>query len=380
MVIDVRVPPDSIIKCQTSFAKQGLKYFEHPKRKPTKREANVERILAFLENSPKNDSKLWDQISVRYIGYDFSARKIQTIRDLIASNPGYCRNEIAGKVCTLFGCYQSNGKIKLTQVTQILKRMDMDNVISLPLLCMQKTFSNPDKIRNKLPRKAGKRICINPRDIEDLQFIPVFTKKDLSLWRELIEQHHYIGTSKLFGAQMRYLVYGGKDLPRTIDILKGNSKSFQGKDWKDNYLNIPRGKYLLAVPGFGACAWRLFSRDAFIGWSEEKRSKNLNLIVNNVRFLILPHIKSANLASRILGGVAKQLPMDWEARYNYKPVLLETFVQTDRFRGTCYRAANWIQIGKTEGYSLFSAYKKNALSKAIFVYPLCKDFRKKLCK
>lgn len=375
MVIEVRVPPESIIKCQTSFAKEGLKYFEYPSRRPTQREANVEQILAFLENPKKNDPELWDQISVRYIGHDFSARNIQKIRDLILSNPNYCRNEIARKVCSFFGFYQSNGKIKLTQMGQILKRMDIDNVISLPPPRMQKSVSKQDRIRKKLPRKAGKRISINKSDIEQIQFIPVFTKKDSSLWRELIEQHHYIGTSRLFGAQMRYLVYGGKDLPRTIDIVKATSNSFQGKEWKDKYQNIPRGKYLLAVLGFAACAWRLFSRDAFIGWSDEKRSKNLKLIVNNVRFLILPHIKSSNLASRILGGVAKQLPLDWKARYNYKPVLLETFVQTDRFRGTCYRAANWIQIGKTEGYSLFSTYKKNALSKAIFVYPLCKDFR-----
>lgn len=126
--------------------------------------------------------------------------------------------------------------------------------------------------------------------------------------------------------------------------------------------------------------WTNQSRENFIGWTEEQRLAKIKLVINNVRFLILPWIKVPNLASRILGGIAKQLPVDWQARYNYKPVLLETFVQTDRFKGTCYRAANWLQIGKTEGYSISSEYKKSALPKTIFLYPLCKNFRQILCK
>jgi hypothetical protein len=102
-------------------------------------------------------------------------------------------------------------------------------------------------------------------------------------------------------------------------------------------------------------------------------------VVNNSRFLIVPWIKSPNLASRILGAIAKHLPDDWQAHYARRPVLLETFVGLDKFKGTCCRAANWVQIGVTEGYSLYSQYRKRAETKGIFVYPLDKNFRKILC-
>jgi hypothetical protein len=142
----------------------------------------------------------------------------------------------------------------------------------------------------------------------------------------------------------------------------------------------PSGERLLAVLGFAASAWRLSSRDEFIGWSDEQRVSNLRYVIGNARFLILPWIKSPNLASRILGGIVRQLPRDWEDRYNYRPVLLETFVQTDRFAGTCYKAANWIHLGATSGYSLYgSSQKKGVPRKAVYVYPMSKKFRTVLC-
>lgn len=383
LVLEVRVPPESIIKCQAGFANEGLKYLEYPDRKPTQREANVERVLAYLENLLQTDSKLWDIIKVRYIGHDFSVREIQKIRDLISSNPNFSRNEIARNVCLLFNLYQSNGKIKLTQVSQILKRMDMDNLICLPPPIQRRTYKRK-KLNKSLPSismSSDEKIFLNQSDIGQLQFIPTQKNEDLCLWRELIRQYHYINTSIMFGPQMRYLVYGSKVLPGTYDILKTNlQKSLFENCTSDCCIKRPRENYLLAALGFAACAWRISSRDEFIGWTDEQRIKNIKLVINNVRFLILPWIKSPNLASRILGGIAKRLPIDWEARYNYRPVLLETFVQLDRFRGTCYRAANWIQIGKTEGYSLYRRYRKNISVKALFVYPLRKNFRQILCK
>ena len=135
----------------------------------------------------------------------------------------------------------------------------------------------------------------------------------------------------------------------------------------------------MALLGFTSAAWRLASRERFIGWDDKARARNLKLVVNNARFLILPWIQSPNLASRILGGIARQVPLDWRARYGYTPVMLETFVGLDRFKGTCYRAANWIHIGNTNGYSLSSQYKRLSIRKAIYGYPLRKDFRSILC-
>lgn len=385
MVLAVRVPPESILECQVLFAEDGFNYFKNPKRGPTQREALVEQLLAFLENPPPKRSEQWGIVSVRYIGHDFSAQKTQHIRDLISNRPELSIAEISRQVCVLFDLYQPNGKIRLSQTTSILKRMDMDNVIALPVpqkkpVSLKKRKPNKQKkpLAHTFPN-AGKTIKLNTSDIRHLQFIPVYSKKDSILWREIIEAFHYIKVSRLFGAQLRYLVYGDKTLPGTIDILRSNNCSDPDRHWAKYYGNVERGRHLVAALGFASPAWRLSSRDSFIGWSDKQREANLRLVANNVRFLILPWIKSKYLASRILGGIAKQMPIDWEARYNYRPVLLETFVQLDRFKGTCYRAANWMQIGKTEGYSLVSHYKKQASTKGVFVYPLCNHFRKKLC-
>jgi hypothetical protein len=137
--------------------------------------------------------------------------------------------------------------------------------------------------------------------------------------------------------------------------------------------------HLIAALGFGASAWRVAARDRWIGWTPEERTRNLHLIVNNARFLIMPWITSKNLASRILGAVTRLLPELWQKRYACRPVLLETFVERERFRGTCYRAANWIHVGETKGRGKLDRKKQYALPvKDVFLFPLQRDFRKRL--
>ena len=163
-----------------------------------------------------------------------------------------------------------------------------------------------------------------------------------------IDRYHYLGFSKLPGAQMKYFVYSGEDL--------------------------------LALLGFGASAWRIAPRDHYIGWSDKKRRENLQLVVNNARFLILPWVDSKNLASKILSRVTQRLADDWQERYKYKPVLLETFVEKQRFSGTCYKAANWKLVGSTKGRGKKDISKDARLPKKdIFLFPLQKDFRIILC-
>jgi hypothetical protein len=385
MVTSVRVPPESILKCWKGFANLGMAYFKTPDRAPTSREARVERLLQFLEQPPSKKSIKWGRLIVRYIGHDFTARQIQQIRDLIKRNPNYTRGEIARQVCAMFQLYQSDGKYKFSQTKDIMKRMDMDNVITLPPV--KKTLRSKRRSSRKKPGKLTVSFFSKPRttvastlsEVKHLQFIPVISKDDSVLWREMIERLHYIKTTRLFGAQLRYLVYGDETLPGTLDFLR-STNGVTDRHWSARYKDVERGKYLVAALGFAAASWRLSSRDDFIGWSDNAREANLKLVVNNVRFLILPWIKIKNLASRLLGGIVQQLPMDWEARYAYRPVLLETFVHLDRFNGTCYPAANWIQIGTTEGYSLVAKYKKKASPKGIFIYPLCRDFREQLCR
>lgn len=137
---------------------------------------------------------------------------------------------------------------------------------------------------------------------------------------------------------------------------------------------------MLGAIGFSHAAWRLASRDAFIGWDDQQREERLNRIIGNSRFLILPWIQCPNLASMILGRIVKRVASDWKTAYGIQPVLLETFVQQDRFSGACYKAANWIEVGRTGGYSYFSRQKKLKDPKIVFLYPLYKHFRKELCR
>jgi hypothetical protein len=377
MVIDIRVSPNSIINSMKKFTVAGLEYLNRPARKPTSREALVEKLLSFLENPYDDHSDKWDQICIKYIGHYFSARKIKKIRDFIKSNPEFTISDIAKKSCLVFGIYQSNGKIKKSQMLAILKRMEMDNVIFLPPVRKPPSCKNKSSRKKNLQKIDTKERVFSQSDIEQIQFIPAFSSKDLALWRQLIEGYHYISNTKLFGAQMRYLVYGGKGIQKTDTLLKTRYKDTLQDEFGKVYDNLIRGKHLLSAIGFAAGSWSLSSRDKFIGWNKGQREANLKYIVNNVRFLILPWVKSPNLASRILGGIARQLPHDWSARYNYKPLLLETVVQLDRLNGSCYRAANWTQVGETKGYSLYPQNGTN-IPRAVFVYPLCKNFRNKL--
>lgn len=164
------------------------------------------------------------------------------------------------------------------------------------------------------------------------------------LWNEYIARYHYLGYTPMAGSQMRYFVF--------------------------------EGERLLALLSFGASAWKLAARDRFIAWEEVARQKNLQLVVNNARFLILPWIQSKGLASKILSIISRQLPNDWQQRYGYRPVLLETFVESPRHRGTCYKAANWINVGKTAGRGKKCHTHKQIIPiKDIWLYPLRKNFR-----
>ncbi len=136
----------------------------------------------------------------------------------------------------------------------------------------------------------------------------------------------------------------------------------------------------LACLGFGASAWKIAPRDQFIGWTHEQRKSRLHLVINNARFLILPWVQSRNLASKILSLLARRILGDWQNRYGYQPVLMETFVECDRFKGTSYKAANWIHVGVTRGRGKLDVKNEYLLPKKdIWLYPLTKNFKQILC-
>ena len=170
------------------------------------------------------------------------------------------------------------------------------------------------------------------------------------LWNRLIAKYHYLGHSNLPGAQLRYLIYGSKRL--------------------------------LGAIGFGAAAWSLALRDQFIGWSALQRQRSLHLVLNTARFLILPSVGVPHLASHVLARCARQLPADFETRYGWRPVLLETFVQAP-YAGTCYRAAQWIYLGQTRGRGKKGPHPLAGATpvplKDLWVCPLVRHFRRTLC-
>lgn len=363
MVMAVRVPPESVARCREGFAKMGVKYFARPDRGPTPREARVERMLAFLDDPPGPRHHDWSRLTVHYIGREYSAREVAALRRHIASHPEVTRGQLAEYLCKMFNLYQSNEKPKMTSAAHVIRRMAMDNIVHLPETPPRRYKRRRAKETIRVP--AGELVLAH-EDIPYLYFVPVTTARESELWRDVIERFHYIDGFRLFGSQIRYLVYGsGSGEEPTIG--------------KHTAIELPVKAHLLGALAFGASAWRLKCRDEFVGWTARQRERNLNLVVNNARFLILPWIRSPNLASRILGRVVRRLPEDWGRRYHFVPAMLETFVQLDRHTGTCYRAANWIPIGTTSGYSLHWKQKRDAPRKAVYVYPLRKDFRRILC-
>ncbi|PYT20672.1 MAG: hypothetical protein DMG57_41375, partial [Acidobacteria bacterium] len=169
------------------------------------------------------------------------------------------------------------------------------------------------------------------------------------LWREHVERYHYLGCRVPFGANLRYWV---RSRDRELACLLWTSP-----------------------------AWKMQARDAWIGWNDEQRRRHLQSIVNNGRFLVLPWVHVKGLASKILALSARQLPHDWQTRYGHRPLLLETLVDAIRFRGTCYRAANWIYVGQTTGRGRMDREHKShgQAIKDIYVYPLVRDARLHLC-
>jgi hypothetical protein len=283
----------------------------------------------------------------RYCGRTFSPDDIERIRCVIKSNPEMHRADLSRAVCDLFDWRRPDGGQKDMSCRVAMLRMHREGLIALP--APRRADVNKRR-RLRLTRASDPELplSIPAGQLGELDFQEVTAGRDSSLWNELIERYHYLGYNPLPGAQMRFLVFGRS--------------------------------HLLAALGFGASAWKVAVRDRWIGWTPEERTRNLHLIVNNARFLIMPWITSKNLASRILGGVTRVLPDLWEKRYACTPVLLETFVEQERFRGTCYRAANWIHVGQTQGRGKLDRKHENALPvKDVFLFPLRRDFRQWLC-
>jgi len=278
---------------------------------------------------------------IRYSGRDFTSKEIKQIRSLIKQNPKFNRMRLSKEVCRLFQWLKPDGNLKDMSCRVAMLRMQKDGVIVLPPPSHAKGAVKKIKFTPATDPHSPVVCAVNELPPLCLQLV---SKNTSALWNEYIERYHYLGFTPLPGAQLRYF--------------------------------ITAGKQIVALMGFGAAAWQTAPRDQFIGWNHDQRKRNLSLITNNARFLILPWIQSKNLASKILSLAARQLPIDWKEKYNIRPVLMETFVQKNRFTGTCYKAANWMKLGQTKGRGKLGPPGKISVPiKDIWVYPLDKNFR-----
>jgi hypothetical protein len=283
-----------------------------------------------------------------YCGREFSRDDIQAIKHLMEQDPSLKRAPLSRRLCELFAWTKPNGEFKDMTCRVALLRMQADGLITLPPSQMAGIRRRPH-FPPTVATDAQTPLLQPVHELAALTLRPITAAETSRLWNEYVARYHYLGYTPLSGSQMRYNVFAGDQL--------------------------------VALLSFGASAWKLAGRDRFIGWQEPQRRKNLQLVVNNARFLILPWIQSKGLASKILALVARQLPHHWQQRYGYRPVLLETFVETVRHRGTCYKAANWVHVGQTVGRGKKCPVHQQIIPiKDIWLYPLRRDFASVLCR
>jgi len=275
-----------------------------------------------------------------YRGREFTLAEIDWIKEQISSDPKLTRSKLSRLFCQKFKWIAANGGLKEVGCRVAFLRMERDGYIHLP----------PQKRPSaRAPKRIMRTLLTAPRPMTSCSAgslkleLEVVTKQSSRLWNEYIDRYHYLGYKKIGGAQLRYFILGDDEV--------------------------------VALSGFGSAAWKTASRDNYIGWSHQQRQDNLHLVVNNVRFLILPWASVANLGSRILSLLGKRIPHDWQQVYNYRPVLLETFVQKDRFHGTVYKASNWTYVGDTTGRGKRNRTNKQEKPiKSVWLFPLTKSF------
>jgi Domain of unknown function (DUF4338) len=284
---------------------------------------------------------------LNYRGRAISSEDILYIREMIAAHPGESRRALSKKLCEAWQWKQANGALRDMVCRSLLLMLDRAGHIELP----------PVKFvpRNPLARRARPEpVLIDTtqregelRQIQPLEFLQVRHSGDEPLFNSLMEQHHYLGYEQPVGEHLKYLVWS------------------QGRP--------------VACVAWSSAPRHIGARDRYIGWDQQARRRNIYLIAYNTRFLILPWVRVNHLASHILGRMAARISDDWQSMYGHPIYFLETFVDPERFRGTCYRASNWVVMGATTGRGKQSnSYVPNRSIKQVLGYPLTKQFRELL--
>lgn len=273
---------------------------------------------------------------------------IAFIQQVIADHHAEGRTAISRLICQAWNWRQVNGQLKDMVCRGLLLILERKKLISLP----PRIKGNNNSLRHQTPQ-ATIEVSQHPitdrvKDLTPIELRQVRRSHEERLFNSMIQQFHYLGYSQPVGEHLKYLAFAADRL--------------------------------LACLAFSSAPYALACRDAFIGWSPEARERNRHLLAYNTRFLILPWVRVPHLASHLLGLSARVISDDWQKLYHHPIFWLETFVDTERFSGTCYRAANWTWLGLTSGRGKYNlSHEKVTSIKAMYGYPLTRDFQKRLC-
>jgi hypothetical protein len=292
------------------------------------------------------------ELEVPFSGRNFAAAELELIRETVRDFSNLSLTELSKTICELLEWKRPTGKLKYEECRAFLEHLRDQGVLTLPGL-RATAAPGPRHVVSTSQGDAQSPATGSAGDFDPLILHLIqASNRDLNpLFKQYVDRYHYLRYRIPFGAHLRYLVESSQ---------------------------VP-GRYLACLQ-FSSPAWMMAPRDAWIGWSAPQRKRNLQFIVNQSRFLVLPWVQVKGLASKILSLAARRLPQDWHALYGYRPLLLETLVDHSRFSGTCYRAGNWIHLGATQGRGRMDrdhAAHGQAI-KDIFVYPLCRHAREQL--
>jgi len=282
-------------------------------------------------------------------GREVSSADIGLIQGLLAEHPEWGRTRVSEELCRRWDWRNAKGRPKDMAARTLLLKLERSGHIPLPP--RQRPSSNA--LRNRcapLVDHAADPVRGALRGLRPLSVSVVAPgSADIRLFNCLLSSYHYLGHRNTVGENLRYLVRDQHGRP-------------------------------VACALFGSAAWKCADRDAFLGWDRAARERNLQGLANNTRFLILPWVNVPHLASHVLGLIARRIRADWQAKYGHRVHALETFVDRDRFRGTCYRAANWLRLGATRGRTRNDReHSIREAVKDVYLYPLAADFRRELC-
>jgi hypothetical protein len=273
-------------------------------------------------------------------GQHFTQNTLDRIQQTLTNDPSISQLELSRRVCQWLDWRSPNGRLQDMSCRKVLARLEQLGLVELPRPNRSYGFEKP-ATQTIEPDVAHVRCSL--QQLGQISVKPISSRysKDSKVWFALLDRYHYLGSGPLCGAQIRYMV-------------KSDSHGYLG------------------ALAFSSAAWALADRDKYIGWTEAARRANLQYLVANSRFLILPTVQVANLASHVLALALARLSDDWVRRYQIRPLMVETFVDPSRFDGTCYKAANWQPIGHTAG-------RRDGIAKKIFVYPLFRQWQTQLC-